>query len=151
MRGTAMGKEAEIKTDSRTDLAVGHDDSVVFSAWPRRQSRAGFAPPDSELGGRRGSSVFGIRRDHFAPGGKKLVDRSKLLSHGHLRRVVDPGLGGGVLSRLRRGDSGPESGRRTEGEKPRSEGRRKTESGDPKRPYGTRPRPSDCVPEVLVA
>ena len=40
MRGTAMGKEAEIKTDSRTDLAVAHDDSVVFSAWPRCQSRA---------------------------------------------------------------------------------------------------------------
>ena len=102
----AIGQDPETKTETQANLAVAHDDSVAFSGLPRRQSRAGLAPPGSELGGRRGSSVFGIKRDHFAPGGKQPVDRPKPFSHVHLRRVVDPDLGGGALRRPRQGDSG---------------------------------------------
>ena len=114
MQTNAMGKEAETKTESQIDLAIGQDDTVALAAFPCRQSSAGFALLDSELGGRRGSSVFGIIWYHFAPEGKKLMDRPKPVSHLHLRRAVDPALGGWRRG-PRRGDSGPESGPRAEG------------------------------------
>jgi hypothetical protein len=40
--------------------------------------------------------VFGIKRYHFAPVGKKLLGRPKLFSHVRLRRTDEPELGGGA-------------------------------------------------------
>ena len=60
MQTSAMDKEAETETETRAGLAVARDDSLALAALRCRESRAGFAPADSELGGRRGSSVFGI-------------------------------------------------------------------------------------------
>ncbi len=106
MRTNAMGKEAETKTETRADLAVAQDDSVALAALRRRQSSAGFAPPDSELRGRRGSSVFGLIWHHFAPRGEKLSNRPKPLPQIHLRTAVDRDLGGGAGCGPRRGNSG---------------------------------------------
>ena len=61
-----MDKKAETKTETEAGLAVAQGDLVALAALRRRQSSAGFAPPDSELGGRRLSSVFGIIWHHFA-------------------------------------------------------------------------------------
>ena len=49
--------------------------------------------------------VFGIKRYHFAPMGKKLLDRPKPFSHVHLRRAGRTGFGGGAVW-ARRADFG---------------------------------------------
>ncbi len=78
MQSSAVGREAETKTESQVGLPVAQDDSVALAALPCRQLRAGFAPPDSKLAGRRGSSDFAIISYHFAPGkGVCRIDRSR--------------------------------------------------------------------------
>ena len=51
--------------------------------------------------------VFGIKRYHFAPMGKKLLDRPKTFSHVYLRRAAGPDSGGGARCGPRRADFGP--------------------------------------------
>ncbi len=139
MQTTAMGKEAETKTETQAGLAVAQDGCVALAALPCRRLSAGFAPSDSGLGG-DDLLFFDIISYHFWAAGKKLLDRPKPFSHVHLGRAVNPELGSGALREPRGGDSGPESGRRTQGggrraeEEARSEGSRKTESGDRKIP-----------------
>ena len=50
--------------------------------------------------------VFGIKRDHFEPMGKKLLDRPKALLHVHLRKAGRTGFGGGAALRAARADFG---------------------------------------------
>ena len=94
------------QAEARPTPGPGRSLAVALAALPRRRSRAGFAAPDFELGGRRGSSDFGITWHHFAPGGKKLMDRLKPVSHVHLRRAVDPDSRNGAGRGPRRGDFG---------------------------------------------
>ena len=94
VQNTAMAKEAETKTETQAGLAVTQDDSVALAALPRRRSSAGFASPDSELGGRRGSSVLCYQKISFWARGKKLLDRPKPFLHVHLRMAADPDLAG---------------------------------------------------------
>jgi hypothetical protein len=65
---------------------------------------------DSGRRGRRGFSIFGIKRYHFNPGAiSRWIDR-KPCANWHLRRVADPDLRSGALRAPRRGGSGSKRG-----------------------------------------
>jgi hypothetical protein len=101
-----MGKKAETKTETQAGQAVAQDGSVALTALPCRRLSAGFASPESELGGTRGSSVLCYQKISFCGRGKKLLDRPKPFLNMHLRRATDPDWRGGALREPQRGDSG---------------------------------------------
>ena len=104
---TAMGKETETKTETSAGLTVSQDDSVAPVALPRRRFRAGFAARNQN---ERSVRVFSFCYHllSFRTGGERLVDRPNPFSYLYLRRMANPGLGGGALRDLRRRDSGSE-------------------------------------------
>ena len=77
MQKSAMGKEAETRTETRSGLAVAEDDSVALAALPRRRSRAGFAPRTLNWEEGEDLQFCAIISYHFGPRERRCwIDRS---------------------------------------------------------------------------
>ena len=88
-----MGKEAETKIESQAVLAVAQGDSVALAALRCRQSRAGSALTDYELGRKARSFEYWYQEISFRAGGKDAVESTEAIFACALAEGVGLGVG----------------------------------------------------------
>ncbi len=103
MQSTAMGKELTPKPKDRLGRCA-RQVRRPCGLWGAVGPERGSLSRSMSWEGRREVSSIGIKRYHFAPEGKTLLNRPKPFLHVHLRREVDSKWGGGALRGPRRGD-----------------------------------------------
>jgi hypothetical protein len=138
VQSSAMGKEAETRTETQTGLAVAQDDSAGPGGFAASSVECRVRSPGLWTGRKARSFDSCYQKISFRSGRKKLLDRPKPFPYVHLRRAVDP-------------ESGMErSASRAMAILDQTDvlagGVSDSNSAD-----GSPPRPSECVPVVLVA